>query len=287
MDRISGALTTIKRRATSAGGFVLHEGGREQPDATAWACLLLAAVGEATSLVESARGWLSARQASDGRLSLDTFHPAVIWPTALALLAWQASPAFVRQRDSAGDYLVGAAGSHWKHTSDSPFGHDTDLMGWSWTEGGHAWVEPTAMALIALRMLGRHRHARVRDALALLLNRQLPRAGWNYGNTTVFGAELRPNIESTGVALHAVAGLAAQHEVESSIAYLQKQITQQSTPIALGWGLLGLHAWGIQPAETEQLIARVLTRQDARGAYDTPALCVLLLPLFRRSPLWS
>jgi hypothetical protein len=143
------------------------------------------------------------------------------------------------------------------------------------------------MAVIALRTIGLGQHSRVREGLVLLLDRQLPRAGWNYGNTTVFGTALRPNVESTGLVLHAIAGLAAPHDVERSIRYLREEIHQVTSPIALGWALLGLQAWGILVPEGEQLVARALARQERRGPYDTSALSVVLLPLFRQAPLWA
>ena len=60
----------------------------------------------------------------------------------------------------------------------------------------------------------------------MMLDRQLPHGGWNYGNTYVFGRELRPMPESTGAAL---TGLAGQVEVrsrslEASTIYKEKLI---------------------------------------------------------------
>ena len=85
-------------------------------------------------------------------------------------------------------------------------GHDTTLQGWPWVVGTHSWVEPTAINLLALRSAGQAGHPRCREAVKLLLDRQLPAGGWNYGNTTVLGHVLRPQVQPTGLALAALAG---------------------------------------------------------------------------------
>ena len=85
-------------------------------------------------------------------------------------------------------------------------GHDTTLQGWPWVVGTHSWVEPTAINVLALRSAGQAGHPRCREAVKLLLDRQLPEGGWNYGNTTVLGHVLRPQVQPTGLALAALAG---------------------------------------------------------------------------------
>ena len=72
--------------------------------------------------------------------------------------------------------------------------------------GTHSWVEPTAINVLALRSADQAGHPRCREAVKLLLDRQLPEGGWNYGNTTVLGHVLRPQVQPTGLALAALAG---------------------------------------------------------------------------------
>ena len=74
----------------------------------------------------------------------------------------------------------------------SVVGHDTTLVGWPWVEGTHSWVEPTAMAILALDREGFGDHPRVAEGIRVVLNRALAHGGWNYGNTSVFGRQLRP-----------------------------------------------------------------------------------------------
>ncbi|WP_455379071.1 hypothetical protein [Petrachloros mirabilis] len=110
------------------------------------------------------------------------------------------------------------------------------------------------------------------------MDRQLPHGGWNCGNTIVFGTELLPAPESTGAALQALAGVVPYQEVRKSLEYLRGEIIHVRTPIALGWGLLGLGAWGEAPKDSIESIIQTLGRQARYGPFDTSSLALLLLP---------
>lgn len=111
----------------------------------------------------------------------------------------------------------------------------------------------------------------------MLLNRQLPGGGWNYGNTTVFGQSLRPLPDTTGAALCALAGLAERKLVLPSIGYLARSLSRIRTPLSLGWGLLGLASWNAWPESAGAWVEETLDRQKYLGPYETSSLAVLLL----------
>jgi hypothetical protein len=111
----------------------------------------------------------------------------------------------------------------------------------------------------------------------MILDRQLPHGGWNYGNTTVFGRELHPMPESTGAALAGLAGQAEHGAVARSLDYLQGEVDRLRTPVSLGWALLGLAAWDLSPSNGAALVERCLANQARYGEYDTSALSLLLL----------
>jgi hypothetical protein len=155
--------------------------------------------------------------------------------------------------------------------------HNTFLKGWPWVAGTHSWIEPTALGVAALQVTGLGRHDRVREAVLMMLDRQLPHGGWNYGNTLVFGQELHPMPESTGAALAGLAGQVPQDKVALSLEYLVEVVGRLRTPLSLGWGLLGLAAWGQAPASSASLVERCLANQSRYGAYDTSALSILFI----------
>ena len=84
---------------------------------------------------------------------------------------------------------------------------------------------------------------------------------------------------STGVALSALAGSVPRQEIEPSLVYLNKQSAQVRTPLSLSWSLLGLGAWGEEPAESPPWLEACWRQQERYGAYDTVALSLMMLAL--------
>ncbi|MBM4286385.1 MAG: terpene cyclase/mutase family protein, partial [Deltaproteobacteria bacterium] len=273
----SEALAQVKARALPAGGFGNRDGGRFRPDAAAWAILALSIWGTGAEAAEAGRRRLAAIQGRDGRVSLAPDHPEAFWPTPLAILAWHGSPAHREARQRAVNFLLATGGRHWPRPADAFHGHDTGIKGWPWTGETHSWAEPTSMAVLALTSAEYGDHERTREARRMLLDRQLPGGGWNYGNTTVFGQVLRPMPESTGLVLNALADAVPQREVQASLDYLAGLAPRLNTPRALGWATLGLGAWGARPPGSEARVGSCLARQDQFGGYDTVSLALLLL----------
>lgn len=277
-DRI---LDDIWTRSLSEGGFAAHPGGGYRPDATSWAILALRMYGIDSQRLHAAMRRLGESQMKDGRLALSPERPDVYWPTPLAIIAWHRNPEFVQATSRAVSFLLKTSGTHFKRDPKSPGGHDTSIRGWGWTEETHSWVEPTALSIIALRSAGYNDHERVSEGTRLLLDRQLSRGGWNYGNTTVFGTELASMPESTGLALSALSEMTDRQSVSRSIALLKESIRTLQTPLSLGWAILGLSAWGERPFDANDLIDRCLGRQARYGTYDTQL--VGLLSVARKS----
>ncbi len=119
----------------------------------------------------------------------------------------------------------------------------------------------------------------------MLLDRQLDAGGWNYGNTSVFGQQLRPMPESTGMALSALHKKVEKKSVQNSLTYLKNNIEQLKTPLSLGWGLLRLSAWNVPFNDKTTLIANCLSQQKIFGTYDTMQLSLLLIALVAENGL--
>jgi len=113
----------------------------------------------------------------------------------------------------------------------------------------------------------------------LLLDRQLPQGGWNYGNTLVFDQELRPMPLSTGMVLNALKDQTSLPTIQRSLTYLQSRVVSLPTPLSLGWSLLGLGAWRARPEPSSNWIYDCLKNQARYGGYDTASLSLLLVAL--------
>ncbi len=278
-DQLAAAYWGIIRTRVSdpQGGFAGKEGGGYRADATAWAAVALAAVGQGPDLLKAARARLAAAQLADGRVSLSPQHHETFWPTSLAIFAWHQAADYREAQARARRFLLATTGHHWRRPPDNPYEHDPSLQGWPWIAATHSWVEPTALAILALRITGYGEHERVKEGARLLLDRQLPSGGWNYGNTRIFGRELFPFPESTGLALNALKGLAPQEQIQKSLNYLKSRLQEVRTPLALGWGLMGLASWGEKPAGAHAWISECLERQKRYGPYDTASLSLLIV----------
>jgi hypothetical protein len=274
---INSTIKMIRGRAVPGGGFSELPDMTYRVDATAWAILALRTDGTHTSVVDAARSRLASEQQNDGRICLSLGHLNVIWPTALAILAWNGSSAYRKCQDAAIHFLLEAKGRSSAEGGGSITPIDFSLVGWPWVEETYSWVEPTALSILALTCSGHGKHERVHEATRLLMDRQLPSGGWNVGSTIVYGRESYPQIENTGVALSALSGQVERGQIGQSLQFLGGQATNCRTPLSLGWALLGLGAWKERPPEASHWVLECLSRQKKCGAYGTTLLSLMLL----------
>ncbi len=275
---ISSLLNELcSRRLCPQGGFANHPGGSYRVDATAWTVLALMGEEPGSHLAEAARTRLASSQLKDGRVSLTPDHPEACWPTSLAVLAWHHAPAQQQAQSQGLGFLLNHTGYHINQSPDIPLHHNPLLKGWPWIDHTHSWVEPTALALIALKVTGHGEHPRAREAVQMLMDRQMSRGGWNYGNTVVFDQELVPFPECTGVALNALAGKVPREDIQKSLNYLNQCLARLLTPVSLAYALLGMGAWGEQPQGSGALVDQCLEGQEKYGPYDTASLSMLMV----------
>lgn len=249
------------------GGYYADSSAACEP--TALSVMALAASGRREPATEAGR-WLLERQARDGSVGVRVDEPQPRWPTALAVLAWNAlsrfedaAPEFAAARERAVAWMFTVEGKALERDPD--IGHDPRLAAWPWVEGTHAWIEPTALCVWALRECGRGDHARTREAVAMLLDRQLPDGGCNFGNTEVLGAVLRPHIQPTGLAFVALAH--AQDEsgrVTRGCRYLERTISADTAIVSLSWAVLGLRAHLRRDPRWSDWISTAYRRSHAR-----------------------
>lgn len=261
--------TTLDQLAKQpALGYFEHSTAAAEP--TALAALAFVAHGR-TQAAEAAATTLVGMQAENGEVGVRPGEwPG--WPTSLAILAWSVLESASGRRKPPGDvpsihraatWLLANRGKAIERSDN--FGHNSELVGWAYAEGTHSWVEPTALAVMALTAAGTPDHPAVQEGLAVLLDRQLPGGGYNYGNTYVLGQLIRPHVEPTGIVLLALGrGAADLGRLKKSLAWLERSIGPDTTPLSLAWALLGLQAHGVEvSAQAEWLEAaadRVLAR---------------------------
>jgi hypothetical protein len=196
------------------------------------------------------------------------------WPTSLAICAWCAVDrnALRNRIDRAVAWLLDNNNRGQAIPRSDNFAHNTELVGWAYAEQTHSWAEPTAFAVLALKAAGKSDDPATREGVAVLIDRLLPGGGLNYGNTYVLGQLLRPHVQPTGIALLALAQHRSPHApreasisqsemptmempIMKSITWLRRSIGPATTPMSLGWAMLGLRASGIKLPEADEWLA--------------------------------
>lgn len=221
-------------------------------------------------------------QAPNGSVGVREGEREPCWTTSLAVLAWMAmreidqdESSYVTAVDRAVGWILGSRGL--THDRQRDLGHDCSIPAWPWVDGTHAWVEPSALHVLALKATGHGAHARARDAVHMLLDRQLPQGGWNYGNTFVLGRPLRAHLQPTGIALLALAGetdTSSRHR--QSVQYLLTNVSARTSTTSLCWGLLALAAYRLTPRAADSWLESAFHRTLQR---DQSALKLALIAL--------
>ncbi|MBY0586019.1 hypothetical protein K2X85_02520 [bacterium] len=237
----------------SAAGWPYRQGGVPAAEPTAWCSLAMLALDpeSKTSLDLSMASamWLASIQRADGAVGISATQRTPEWPTPYALLLWTSLGRNTGACTQATNWLLSHQGIVFEKPPGSPLGHDTTIAGWSWVEQTHSWLEPTAMAVLALRRAGLADHPRVREGISLIVDRAIPDGGWNFGNSIAFGRALRPKPAPTGMALLALAGVVEKSDtIGRALDYLESELPTVRSGLSLGFGLLGLMAWGRRPA---------------------------------------
>jgi hypothetical protein len=253
---------------------------------TALAGLALLAMlpdGAVENAVREAADWLGTIQQPNGALGPSAEIAAPGWGTAYAMLLWAALGGYEAERKKAADWLLGLAGVTWPPDQTGVLGHDTSISGWPWVDGTHSWLEPTALAVLALRREGLADHERVREGVRMICDRAVPSGAWNFGSSVIFGATLHPQPAPTGLALLALSRSECERRlIEGGCRYLRRTLPGVRSPRSLGWGLLGLEAWERRPEEAEAWLAESHSRID-RGTNSPIDFAHLLLASSPRS----
>lgn len=264
-------------------GYLPNQTAATEPSVIAALALHAHGMSEAAAPVLE---YLAAAQQPDGSVGVRKEEPTPGWPTSLAVIAWKIAGAekYKSQIDNGIAWISALHGKSIERTSE--MGHNTTLDGWPWAEGTHSWLEPTAFHLLAYRAVNQPQHRRAREAVKLLIDRQLATGGCNYGNTIVLGQTLRPHVQPTGIAMLALAGESdPSGRMEKSLTWLKWSLGTRSTAASLAWALQGLRAHGREVAQADELLAAAAKRVDEHDRSPHKYALLALAAAGVKSPL--
>ena len=248
----SKAAALLRTLRNGDGGFGMQAGTPSEAEPTALAALALDDAG--------ARAWLIGEQRADGGFGLLSGSVVNDGATGLAALALPAGP----ERERAVDRLEGSRAE--RHVSTEAIPIDPDAVGWAWTTGTASWTEPTARALLALRILRPEAHGII-DAVALLRDREAAGGGWNYGNRLVLGEELPPFAQTTAVALMALRGFDPELERRGvrRLRSLWREESGGGLNLATSIVALRIHGEDSEAADATEALDHLVTGTGLRG----------------------
>jgi len=278
------------------GGWSYRPGGVSWTEPTSYSLLALLAAGRspADENVRRAVGWIASRQNADRGWSPQKGVVESTWVTALVLLL----PPSLRPPDGISEINFARAES-WVQSQtgrESGFWYQLRLRllgaqvdpaqafdGWPWFPGAAAWVTPTALSILALEKLQRRVPAanrntdldrRLQQGRAYLLARRCRDGGWNHGSTHALGYDSDSYPETTGLALLALHGAAAdadQAQLAGALESARRHLANCDSLEAASWLTLALSAHGDTPRAPQQT-AHGGTNEIALAVIATEAL---------------
>jgi hypothetical protein len=150
------------------------------------------------------------------------------------------------------------------------FRQNNALQAWPWVAETFSWVEPTAWCLLALKQFGRSFPAsvdssRIAEAEHLLLDRVCTGGGWNYGNPSVLGQELRAHVPPTAVALLAMQNRRNESAVQQSLHFLESNAITEVSASTLSLTTIALRVYGRSTDNLKTALAKQVPTSVSLG----------------------
>jgi hypothetical protein len=258
-------------------GFRARQESRTEP--TAWALLALSefsAADEADQAISDAIRCFERSQLVDGSWPAAAGVTNGSWVTSLACWALSATHKGSASRARGLRWLQeeapGDSGLWWRlmrrlAARQKVSVQSDSLYGWSWTPGTASWVEPTSYAVIVLRSLPEKTllpktSARLKVAEEMLYDRMCPGGGWNCGNPMVYGVAGEPQVGPTVWALLALRDNPARSEIQKSLDWLEKNLSNMESPASCALSNIALRTFGRKTSRVADSLPRLYAQKD-------------------------
>lgn len=279
------------------GGWGYYAGKMSFSEPTCFAILALGDSELYKINIQKGLAWLTNQQLKDGGWKVSSNDDEASWVTSLAVIVLtmlgdtdkQVCPCHKTTRDLGASWLLKTHG----HLLSGKKGLrlNTKARGWPWLEGNSSWVEPTAYALIALKIaMSQHNESpplikrdfseisrRIQDAEGLLFDTMCEEGGWNYGNNCVLGVNLKPYLSTTALTLVALQGCEGNKEahkaIQQSLNYIKAFVNLEMSVLSIAWSIICLDIYG---EETASLCTSLYSLQKDNGSWEDNAYLTAL-----------
>jgi len=247
---------------------------------------VLLALREDPSSAESCRrgiDWLRGAQHLDGGWGFSSRDDESAWHTAWAVLALARSGEASRVMNQGVKWLLDVKtvqfGEDAMQAGKKISTIDLSLRGWPWLPGEASWVEPTALAMLALESVpGIAATDRLNEALRYIQDRRCPGGGWNVGSPVMFASALPALVNTTAWVLLALFKLAPGSILSEDFEILRTAMHRDGGVLGLAWGLLALKTLGKYNTLAEGRLAGLQHKDGgwANNPYKTAAAIMAL-----------
>jgi len=273
--RLTEALAFIKARQNPDGGWGYGPGRASLVEPTGFCALALHSGGDAAVACRG-RAFLETCQQGSGAVGINSKDAGGSWMSYAALLAFHGMGA-TDAEDRLKRWVLGFEDASGRFSKEeisivaTRYRYDASIPGWSWTPRTTAWVEPTALFIIALRKSGvPASERRIQSGIDLILDRRVPSGGWNFGNPYSKSFELEASTMSTALALAAL-GAADVPEgrpaVRAGLRFLADALGGDISTASLAWALMALKSFTSGAARVAGVTARLARLQADDGSY--------------------
>ena len=268
-----------------SGGWGYSTG--QKPGVEPTAAVLLATRNEslANNSFQNGLSWLLHCQHQDGGWGINEDDPESGWQTAWALIALRYSTQNNIAISHAVDWLTTV---ETVEVSREQFQKQeipkTDTIGalvWPWMPGQLGFIEPTAMAILALEGLNKSQRAdaRVNSALNYIQQYRTSHGGWDYGNEGKLDTGVLPRAYPTALTLIALSHIAKDKIQTIDAIALQQALSRDPSILVQSSGVLALRTMGADP---NALITNITEHQLQNGSWDdNPFFTAWALMAFR------
>jgi hypothetical protein len=266
------ALEYLRDHQNPDGGWGYISGQESVVEPTSAALLALNANIPGHTAITRAIDWLRQGQHPDGGWGLTPRDPESTWQTAWAILALA--------KAGGADGAI-PKGANWLLTEPvlsleddemqaqfrASSGADINLRGWPWLPGEVTWVEPTALAMLALLEIPTSPQilARLDEAARCLQDRRCVGGGWNVGAPIMLGAALPARAVPTAWSVLALARFAPQALLPEDRRVLRSESMSDGGNQALAWGMLALTGLG---EAADEFVEPLVSRQQTNGSWN-------------------
>jgi hypothetical protein len=266
---IDSGLEFILSEQNNDGGWGYHPGEDSSMEPTAAAMISLRD-SEADSVLERAIQWVLEGQNADGGWGINSQDDESNWHTAWVIFSLKLLEYKGEALDRGLEWLRGVDTARFsdedKEIDSLMASADHAARTWPWLPGEATWIEPTALAMLALVDDADHpvTGQRLNDALVFFQERRCPGGGWNVGNPVMFDSSLPARAHPTAWVLFALSNFAPEIIHDDDLEALRIDMYQDGGSLALAWGVLAQGVLGYEDTDGLELL---LAQQDRNGSW--------------------